>query len=326
MRYLFLRISLVKQIFLIFDSTDLKNPGASRYGEGVYCSFFQQLYKLFSQMKGVLEKLPKEFWGPEAYTVEATSIKNHAEMVKSNDKVMEGVVKNYYKLKGRDQLKDLITAARATNLGRISNKKARGMSTFDFDETVGVSDNYVIATKGKEKKRIASNEWPFVGDKLINEGWKMDFTDFNKVTKGKPGPLMQKMKNQIEKYGPENVFILTARAPESQRAIHEYLKSEGIKIPLKNVTGLGNSTGEAKAMWMLEKFAEGYNDMYFVDDALPNVKAVKEVLDQLDIKSSVQIARQFSRTKLSKSFNDILQEVEGIKFETFRYSSRCYNL
>ena len=32
--------------------------------------------------------------------------------------------------------------------------------------------------------------------------------------------------------------------------------------------------------------------MYFVDDALPNVEAVKNVLDQLDIKSNVQIARQ----------------------------------
>ena len=268
------------------------------------------------QMKDVLSKLPKDFWGPEAYTVEATNLKNHKAMVENNNKAISSVVgKNYSKLKGRDPLKDLMDIAKATNLGRLSNKKARGMSTFDFDETVGVSENYVIATKGKEKKRIASNEWPFVGDKLINEGWKMDFTDFNKVTKGKPGPLMQKMKNQIEKYGPENVFILTARAPESQRAIHEYLKSEGIKIPLKNVTGLGNSTGEAKALWMLEKFAEGYNDMYFVDDALPNVKAVKDVLDQLDIKSNVQIAKQFNRTKLSKSFNDILQQVEGVKSE-----------
>ena len=35
----------------------------------------------------------------------------------------------------------------------------------------------------------------------------MDFSDFNKVTKGKPGPLMQKMKNQIEKYGPEKYFV-----------------------------------------------------------------------------------------------------------------------
>ena len=197
---------------------------------------------------------------------------------------------------------------------RVYNKntKARGMSAFDFDETVGVSQNYVIATKDGETKRIASDRWPFVGDDLLQQGWKMDFTDFNKVTDGKPGPLMQKMKNQIKKYGPKNVFILTARAPESQQAIHEYLKTEGINIPLENITGLGNSTGEAKALWMLNKFAEGYNDMYFVDDALPNVAAVKNVLEQLDIKSKVVQAKINFSEGLSRKFNDILEVVSGI--------------
>ena len=194
---------------------------------------------------------------------------------------------------------------KAFALGRKKKKKARGMSTFDFDETVGISDNYVIAKKGKETKRISSAEWPFQGDKMIKEGWEMDFSDFNKVTDGKPGPLMQKMKNQIKKYGPENVFILTARGPESRDAIHEYLKSEGIEIPLENITGLGKSQGEAKAQWMLEKFAEGYNDMYFVDDALPNVKAVKKVLDQLDIKSKVQLA--LASKDLNMGVNDIMK-------------------
>ena len=201
--------------------------------------------------------------------------------------------------------------------GRKANKKAQGMSTFDFDETVGISQNFVFARKGKETKKIASNEWPFVGDKLLAEGWKMDFTDFNKVTKGKPGPLMQKMKNQIKKFGSENVFILTARAPESQKAIHDYLKSEGINIPIENITGLGNSTGEAKALWMLKKFSEGYNDMYFVDDAMPNVKAVKDVLDQLDIKSKVQQAlmRGFNATDLNIKVNDILEHSLNIGSE-----------
>ena len=46
---------------------------------------------------------------------------------------------------------------------------------------------------------------------------------------------MQKMKNQIKKFGPDNVFILTARAKESAPAIHEWLKSEGVISP-KNIT------------------------------------------------------------------------------------------
>ena len=189
--------------------------------------------------------------------------------------------------------------------GRMKKKKSRGMSTFDFDETAGISDNFVIATKGKETKRIASHEWPVVGDKMVSEGWKMDFSDFNKVTNGRPGPLMQKLKNQIKKYGNENVFILTARAKESAPAIYEYLKSEGAELPLENITGLGNSTGEAKAMWMLKKFSEGYNDMYFVDDAIGNVKAVKDVLSQLDIKSKVQQA--LMSENLNEGVNNIME-------------------
>ena len=192
------------------------------------------------------------------------------------------------------------------------NEESRGMSTFDFDETVGISDNFVVAKKGDEEIRIASNEWPLVGENLMKQGWKMDFTDFNKVTDGKPGPLMQKMKNQIDKFGPKNVFILTARAPESAPAIHAWLKSEGVNIPLENITGLGESTGAAKAKWMLQKFAEGYNDMYFVDDALANVKAVKDVLNQLDVKSKVVQAKLSNSKNLDKNFNVILEEKTGI--------------
>ena len=89
----------------------------------------------------------------------------------------------------------------------------------------------------------------------------------------------------------QHQYVITARPPSSQVPIHEFLKSQGLNIPLENIKALGNSTGEAKAMWMLEKFSEGYNDMYFADDAMQNVKAVKSVLDQLKVKSKVVQAK-----------------------------------
>ena len=64
--------------------------------------------------------------------------------------------------------------------GRKKKKTSQGLSAFDFDLTVGVSENFVFATKGGKKRKISSGEWPFVGEKLLEEGWKMDFTDFNK--------------------------------------------------------------------------------------------------------------------------------------------------
>ena len=69
---------------------------------------------------------------------------------------------------------------------------------------------------------------------------------------------------------------------------------------------------------MLEKFKEGYNDMYFVDDALPNVKAVKTLLEQLDIKSKVVQAKSKFSESIDAEFNDMLQRNSKGKIEAGR--------
>ena len=209
-------------------------------------------------------------------------------------------------------------------------KNVKGNSVFDFDETVGISDNVVIATKDGVTKEIKSSEWPVVGEALEAEGWDFDFSDFNKVTKGKPGPLLQKMKDRITKFGAKDVFILTARGPGSQSAIHAWLKSEGVDIPLDNITGLGKSSGDAKALWMLDKFKEGYNDMYFADDAISNVEAVRFALDQLDIKSKVVQAglKKFGKwvidtnTKEGREIVDQLNNIPTVSSSEFKKSGK----
>ena len=40
-----------------------------------------------------------------------------------------------------------------------------------------------------------------------------------------------------------------------------FLKSKGINIPLENITGLANSTGEAKAAWIAQKFGEESSEL-----------------------------------------------------------------
>ena len=203
----------------------------------------------------------------------------------------------------------------ATSNSRKINKdtESRGMSAFDFDETlIDKGDNTIIATKGDETIEITSSQWPIDGPTLAAQGYKFNFDDFINVRGGVEGPLMKKFKNRIKKYGIENNYILTARPAESAPAIQAWLKQQGINMPLKNITGLGNSTGEAKAMWMAQKYAEGYNDMYFVDDALPNVEAVKDMMNQLDIKgSSVQAKINFSKG-MDNTFNKIIEDQSGI--------------
>ena len=469
------------------------------------------------QMKEVLEKLPKELWGPEAYIIDATNVKKHNEFIDKGSKLLESQLgpqystsKSYSKISKRDINKDLSTIKAALELGRETKKEARGMSAWDFDDTLATTKSGVRATipnpsgkpkpsrkviflaggagsgksnvvkklnlekqgfkivnqdislewlkknhglpenmndltkeqrstlgklsyqaraiakrkmmkfqgnaegvvvdgtggsmkamealvkefkdkgydvsmmfvetslktalernrarkerslldkivernheavqgnksgfktmfgdrfmevktdnltqespmpkelvekmndfiSGYEKIRLDAEQFATDGQKILEQGGKFDFSEFNVVTEGAKGPFFQKAMDRAKKFGTKDTYVLTARPAASARPIYEFLKSQGLEIPLENITGLGNSTGEAKAMWMLEKFAEGYNDMYFADDAMQNVKAVKNVLDQLDIKSKVQLARSgyvkpSGKTKREKSIEDV---------------------
>jgi len=225
-------------------------------------------------------------------------------------------------------ISNVLNAKKAAKVGKSSDKaiiaarltnhktESVGMSAFDFDETLIVDgENFVTATKGSDIVKISSGKWPIEGPKLAEDGYTFDFSDFVNVRGGIDGPLMKNFKKKLAKYGGENMFILTARPQEADKAIHGWLKSKGINIPLANITGLANSTGESKAQWMLDKFAEGYNDMYFVDDALPNVKAVKHVLSQLDIKSDVQQAKIKFASKMSATINEMIERSRGIPSE-----------
>ena len=177
-------------------------------------------------------------------------------------------------------------------------------------ELINNMDDFVT---GYEKLRLDAEQFAAEGDKILQRGGEFDFSEFNDVVDGTPGPLLDKAKQRAEKYGTKDMFVLTARPQASAPAIQQFLKSQGLDIPIKNITGLANSTGNAKAEWMLEKFAEGYNDMYFVDDALANVEAVKNALNQLDIKSDVVQAKIKFSKNASKDFNEMLERQKGVK-------------
>ena len=92
----------------------------------------------------------------------------------------------------------------------------------------------------------------------------------------------------VGKSGGDGVFILTARPQGIDKHIQKYLKDIGInkRIP---VTGLQNNDPKAKANWIEDKIDnEGYTDVYFADDSLKNVNAVKQMLRKKDVKWRVQ--------------------------------------
>jgi hypothetical protein len=198
-------------------------------------------------------------------------------------------------------------------------KKSKGISVFDFDDTVGLTKSNVLYTMPDGSTgKLNGAEFAKNGSKLLEEGAVFDFSEFSKVVQGKPGPMVEKMKKMIGKFGTENFFILTARPADSALPIKEFLDSIGINIPLENITGLGNSSPQAKADWIVQKANDGYNDFYFADDHLPNVNAVKNALNVLDVKSKIQQARAKFSKSMNYDFNRILEENTGTeRFKVF---------
>ena len=197
---------------------------------------------------------------------------------------------------------------------RKSTNPSKGITVLDFDDTLATSKSKVISTAPDGTvRKLTAEQFAREGADLLEQGWKHNFSEFNKVVKGKVASLFNKAMKLQGKFGPENMFVLTARPQESARSIYEFLKANGLNIPMKNITGLANSTAEAKALWMADKVADGYNDFYFADDALQNVQAVKNMLSQFDVKSKVQQAKIKFSKDISGNFNNIIEGSTGIE-------------
>ncbi len=205
----------------------------------------------------------------------------------------------------------LMMIDKAFGLARKRNKKRKGISVFDFDDTLARTNSKIgVTMPDGSKKKIDATEFALKSAELESQGAKFDFSEFNKVVDGKKGPLADLALKRQGKFGNEDIFILTARPQESAPAIKAFMKELGLEIPLENITGLADGRPSAKALWVLDKASKGYNDFYFADDAYKNVKAVQDVLNVIDVKSKVQQA--FNSMDLNADINGMIERVTGI--------------
>lgn len=165
--------------------------------------------------------------------------------------------------------------------------ESKKLRVFDFDETLVFTKSYIYVKQpnGKEK-RLTPGEFAVYNEK---PGEEYDFRDFYSVQEPKELKRITKvLKRIINKNKGEGVFILTARPQAVDKHVTKYLKDIGInqRIP---VTGLQNNNPKAKADWIEDKIDnEGYDDVYFADDSIKNVNAVKSMLRTKDVKWRVQ--------------------------------------
>jgi len=190
--------------------------------------------------------------------------------------------------------------------------KRKGISVFDFDDTLAKSNSKVgVTMPDGSKRRINATEFALESADLEAAGAKFDFSEFNKVIDGKKGPLADLALKRQGKFGSGDIFVLTARPQEAAYAIHAFLKGIGLNIPIENITGLEDGRPQAKADWIINKVGEGYNDFYFADDAIKNIKAVKDALKDVDVKGRVELA--FSESiNYEDKINEIIAHQSGV--------------
>ena len=206
---------------------------------------------------------------------------------------------------------------KSLELARKLDQPVKKIRVFDFDDTLARTKSNVLYTMPDGTTgAIDAATFAKEAGNMEAEGAQWDFSEFSKVMQGKKGPLLDVAKIIAEKRGTKDVFVLTARPANAAGPIKEFLASMGLDIPLANITGLGDGTPEAKAGWIVGKAAEGYNDFYFADDHTGNVKAVKDVLSQIDVKSKVQLAKASKRQTFDTVVNDMIEDSSGI--ETYK--------
>jgi len=216
-------------------------------------------------------------------------------------------------MSNKEQLDRFRKIDKALEVARNPDAEEKGISIFDFDQTLANTKENVLYTMPDGKKgKLTAKEFAEKAEQLELDGAEFDFKQFEKVKGATKGPffdLAQKIKG---KFGNENIFILTARPQSSDVAIQSFLKSIGLDIKIENITGLENGTPNAKSNFVIDKVADGYNNFFFGDDAYANVKAVQQVLDVVDVKRDVQQARiKFSKS-MDTEFNKIIQENTGL--------------
>jgi hypothetical protein len=204
-----------------------------------------------------------------------------------------------------------------SKLSRALDTPAKGISVFDFDDTLAKTKEKVIVNKADGTTiEISAAKFAEQASELQEAGATFNFDNFENVGKGtQKGPLADLALRRQGKFGSKDIFVLTARPQIAAADIKTFLDGIGLNLPLENITGLEDGSPQAKATWVISKTAEGYNDFYFADDAIGNVKAVKEILDQVDVKSDVQLAKASKALTFDKIMNDIIEGKTGIKSE-----------
>ena len=161
-------------------------------------------------------------------------------------------------------------------------EKSKKLFAFDFDNTLVRTDGQVLHKSSD--LRLNPEQWERL--KLLNPDISeddFDFSEFKTVVNPKPiKKTLNLMIKTIKKLsGDDKIVILTAR--EVWRPIKSYLQEEfdvDIEIVAVNSPKYSHLDGkgpERKASWVKKQLSEGFSNVFFWDDMIENLHAVKSL-------------------------------------------------
>tara|TARA_R110002110_G_scaffold38450_1_gene125406 strand:+ start:98 stop:685 length:588 start_codon:yes stop_codon:yes gene_type:complete len=153
------------------------------------------------------------------------------------------------------------------------------LRVFDFDDTIAKSDSNIhITTDTGEEITMTPGEY---ATHKTNPNYEYDFSEFDEVINPREIKQITNIIRNALNAGTEGreIAILTARAPEAEASIRDYL--EGIGLDTSKITFelLGDSDPHAKSSWIHDRIRTGATDVLFFDDSGKNVEAVEELRD-----------------------------------------------
>lgn len=192
--------------------------------------------------------------------------------LKNNDQ--EAFATNYPNVADKNAITKIFNIVKKKATESLNEGKLR---VFDFDDTLVHTDSKIHVIKKLTGKKITMTPAEYAVY-TEDEGDIFDFSEFS-------GPI--KSAKEFKKYtnvmramlkadgSDRKVVVLTARA--DSQSVKDYLKTIGIDVP---VIGVGSSDPYKKSQWIEDQIAQGYDDVYFLDDSPKNIAAV----DRLKVK------------------------------------------
>jgi FMN phosphatase YigB (HAD superfamily) len=165
-------------------------------------------------------------------------------------------------------------------------KESKKLRVFDLDDTLITTDSFIYITHSNgQKSKLTPAQYATYVPK---PGDTYDFSDFEKVKNPKIiKGVFELLKRMAEKdKGDRGVYILTARS--AYKPVYDFIRQSGIKGV--NVIAVGDNNPEKKADWIEQQIRdEGYDDVFFIDDSLKNIHAVRNRLKKYpNVKQKIQ--------------------------------------